>query len=243
MSGIILFMVIFALVFFQKNIKYKKSTYYKRTHYSYIKVLTTKKIFSTYRLYCYLQHYEFLGMKFLFHCTIPKDEGESMEVDLLMISESGIFVFDMKRYGGLVQGDEHNIYWIHQIHNFIWRKQEFTFVNPVLKMKSQNKWILKTLVKSVPIYHMIIFPKHTTFADIELSISNVKIISLDQTASSVQALVHQQKQLLTEDEVQLLYESLSQYAYNGVECNMIFNLPIIQNKQNNIIPFHALKQK
>lgn len=243
MSGIILFMVICALVFLQKNIKYKKSTYYKKTHYSYIKVLTTKKIFSTYRLYCYLQHYEFLGMKFLFHCTIPKDEGESLEVDLLMISERGIFVFDMKRYGGLVQGDEHNIYWIHHIHNFIWRKQEFTFVNPILKMKSQSKWILRTLEKPVPIYHLIIFPKNTTFTDIELSITNVKIISLDRTSSSVQALVHHQELVLTEEEVQLLYESLSQYAYNGVECNMIFNLPIVQNKQNNIIPFHALKQK
>jgi hypothetical protein len=110
-------------------------------------------------------------------------------------------------------------------------------------MKSQSKWILKTLVKPVPIYHLIIFPKHTKFTDIELSITNVKIISLDQIASSVQAFFHQQEQQLTEEEVLLLYEKLSQYAYNGVECNMIFNLPIVQNKQNNIIPFHALKQK
>lgn len=57
---------------------------------------------------------------------VPKDGGTS-EIDLLMIHEKGIFVFESKNYNGRVSGSADALNWVH-IHP---NRKKYSFYNPV----------------------------------------------------------------------------------------------------------------
>lgn len=57
---------------------------------------------------------------------VPKDGGTS-EIDLLMIHEKGIFVFESKNYNGRVSGSMDALNWVH-IHP---NRKKYSFYNPV----------------------------------------------------------------------------------------------------------------
>lgn len=46
--------------------------------------------------------------KILRNIYIPKENGETSEIDLLYITQKGIFVFESKNYSGWVFGDEYS---------------------------------------------------------------------------------------------------------------------------------------
>ena len=40
--------------------------------------------------------------KFIFNCYLPKADGETTEVDVILLHESGIYVFESKNYSGWI---------------------------------------------------------------------------------------------------------------------------------------------
>ena len=49
--------------------------------------------------------------KILRNVYLPKDNGETSEIDVLYITQKGIFVFESKNYSGWIFGDEKGQYW------------------------------------------------------------------------------------------------------------------------------------
>ena len=47
----------------------------------------------------------------LANCYLPKGNGETAEVDLIFLHESGIYVFESKNYSGWIFGSENQKYW------------------------------------------------------------------------------------------------------------------------------------
>lgn len=45
------------------------------------------------------------------NCYLPKGNGETAEVDLIFLHESGIYVFESKNYSGWIFGSENQKYW------------------------------------------------------------------------------------------------------------------------------------
>ena len=64
-----------------------------------------------YLTYRYLRKFEKAGAKFLFNVYIPKENEETTEIDVLMISCKGLFVFESKNYGGWIFGSDNQKYW------------------------------------------------------------------------------------------------------------------------------------
>lgn len=63
--------------------------------------------YSTYCLLDKLEGYK----KFLFNCYIPKGDGTTTEVDVIMIHETGIYVIESKNYNGCIFGREDAYEW------------------------------------------------------------------------------------------------------------------------------------
>ena len=98
------------------------------------------------------------GAKFLFNVYIPKDNGETTEIDVLMISPKGIFVFESKNYSGWIFGSEQDEDWTQSLFCRGHEPQKEHFFNPVL----QNKWHIKHLcellkIKQEHVYSVIVF--------------------------------------------------------------------------------------
>lgn len=66
----------------------------------------------------------FLGRdgKILRNVYIPKENGETSEIDVLYITQKGIFVIESKNYSGWVFGSEKNYQWTVSLPNGIKNK-------------------------------------------------------------------------------------------------------------------------
>lgn len=55
---------------------------------------------------------------------IPKRDGTITEIDLIMLSQTGIYVFESKNYSGWIFGDEKSKKWMQTLKN----KQKTNFL-------------------------------------------------------------------------------------------------------------------
>lgn len=99
---ILLFLVllVIAVVCVIKYVGYMNSTYYKVTKKPFLAMRTDVGTYGEYCIFKLLKSYENKGAKFLFNVYLPKGEGETTEIDVLMICSQGIYVFESKNYSG-----------------------------------------------------------------------------------------------------------------------------------------------
>ena len=90
--------------------------------------------------------------KFLMNLQIPVQGNKTTEIDLVMIHETGIYVFEIKHYKGTIYGDESGRIWT----QYFRTTANNTFDNPV----NQNKYHISALSKlypDLPIFSVIVF--------------------------------------------------------------------------------------
>jgi hypothetical protein len=58
---------------------------------------------------------------------LSKKDGSTTEIDLIMIDETGIYVFESKNYSGWIFGDEKRKNWVQTLEN----RQKNYFYNPI----------------------------------------------------------------------------------------------------------------
>ena len=75
--------------------------------------------------------------KVLRNVYLPKKNGETSEVDVIFITQKGIFVIESKNYSGWIFGDEKNQKWTAMLPN----RQKNQFYNPILQNKTHVKWM------------------------------------------------------------------------------------------------------
>lgn len=114
----IILVIVIIIVLIKEHIKYKeykKGTYYQVTKLPYYSVMHDKGKYGEYLTYKYLKNFEAGGARFLFNVYIPKKNGETTEIDVMMISKKGIFVFESKNYSGWIFGSEDQKNWYQTI--------------------------------------------------------------------------------------------------------------------------------
>jgi len=90
--------------------------------------------------------------KILMNLQIPTHYDKSTEIDLLLIHETGIYVFEIKHYKGTIYGSQHNNRWT----QYFRTTSNSTFTNPI----KQNQYHISALRKvcpNIPIYSYIVF--------------------------------------------------------------------------------------
>lgn len=92
---------------------------------------------------------------------IPTKNGKTSEIDLLVVSKKGIFIFESKNYGGNVYGDANHAKWI----QYIGHQKNF-FYSPLLQNKNHARYLKEFLAKSgieVPIIPLVTTIKRGTW--------------------------------------------------------------------------------
>ncbi|MBP3378975.1 MAG: NERD domain-containing protein [Clostridia bacterium] len=107
--------------------------------------------------------------KFLMNLNVPVQEGKTTEIDLLMVHETGIYVFEVKHYKGTIYGDENGRIWT----QYFRTSSNNTFNNPV----AQNNYHIFALAKlfpEMPIHSVIVFSNPE--CDLRVNISSPRIL-------------------------------------------------------------------
>ena len=103
----------------------------------------------------------------LWDLYIPKSDGSYSQIDVLMIHETGIHVFECKNYKGWIFGSENNMYWYQTLptgYNSIRKEQLY---NPI----KQNKTHINALSNYLNMpndyfYSCIVFGREAYLKDV-----------------------------------------------------------------------------
>ena len=112
---------------------------------------------------------------------IPKDDGSTSEIDVLYITQKGIFVFESKNCSGWIFGKESDQYWTVSLPN----GQKNKLYNPIRQNRSHIKWLKNYLGKDIPMYSIIVFSDRCELKKMVVESSDVRVIKWESLYSTV----------------------------------------------------------
>lgn len=225
--------IIIIVVLVKKDKEYKNGAYYQITKHSYFSVKHNTGRYGEYLTYKYLKKFETNGAKFLFNIYIPKENGETTEIDVLMICKKGLFVFESKNYSGWVFGSENQKNWYQTLPTGRGRSHKESFYNPIMQNRSHIKHLKAFLGEQVPMRSIIVFSDRCKLKSVQIRSNDISVIKRYRVAPVVSGICNQiPNDLLTDDDITEIYNKL--YPYTQVD--ELAKMQHIANIHNNLKP-------
>lgn len=204
--------IIIALIA-HKNKKYKETTYYKLTKNSFWSLFFDKGRFGEYDIFKRLKNWENENTKFLFNVYIPKEDGTTTEIDVLLISPRGLVVFESKNYSGWIFGNENNKNWTQTLPQGRGRSKKSHFLNPIIQNKGHIKHLKKLIGMELDIKSVIVFSDRCVFKDLTITSNDIKVIHRHEVGATVTNL-HKQSldKELEADKIAEIYKKLLPFS-------------------------------
>lgn len=212
---ILIFCLIFAATiyalydfFVASKSRYKKTDYYDQTHKSFWSMQFDKGSQGEYLIWDSLQ--QLPGYKkFLLNCYLPKRNGESTEVDLILLHESGIYVFESKNYSGWIFGTETQQYWTQSLPGRYGQAHKVKFFNPILQNQAHLKWLGEYLgIDSHFFYSCIVFGDECTLKDITLTSGRHYVTNRSNLFAAISSHIQLSITKLSPEQIDSLYAKL-----------------------------------
>lgn len=160
-----------------------------------------------------LEIYEILNelqiyKKLIKNVYIPID-GKTTEIDVVMITNAGIYVIESKNYTGWIFGNSSSQFW-----TLTKRGGKFKFLNPLW----QNKLHVGSLEKMLNIENknfesIIVFGPETVLKKIEIMESAIKVICIKDLEETITKIDNIKPKIYSNEEVDSIYLKLRDYKY------------------------------
>ena len=144
--------------------------------------------------------------KVLRNVYLPKDNGETSEVDVIFITQKGIFVFESKNYSGWIFGDEKSKNWTVMFPN----KHKEQFYNPILQNKTHMKWMKSYIGEDVPLFSIIVFSERCELKKVTVESEDIKVIKRDRTYATVRDIWDKNPDTVSDEKIEKLYSKLKE---------------------------------
>jgi Nuclease-related domain len=215
--GLALFIGVLYFIATGSRRQYEQSTYYRITKNQYFTTTHNSGLRGEYRIYTTLQHLERAGGKFLFNLYIPKSKDETTEIDVILISAKGIFVFESKNFSGWIFGNEAHKNWMQVLPH--WSRHTSTntqFYNPIMQNAAHIRYLKRLIPKNIPITSVIVFSDHCALKKVTINSQNVYVTQVRALSSvmeriwNIPAVIH-----IPQDQINRLEGVL--YPYTQVD--------------------------
>lgn len=196
------------LWFSDRRRRYKRSSYYRITRNAYELTMKDKGRFGEYQIFKKLAFYEQGGARFLFNCYLPRGDGGTTEIDVLMIHHSGIYVFESKNYSGRICGRETDQNWTQLL------KKKTSFLNPLRQNRSHVIRVRKLmgLGKETPVYSLVVFSDRCVLEKMAVKDPDCQVTNWKGLRRAVRRFAKRQPGTLEKRDVERLYQSLYPYT-------------------------------
>lgn len=218
------------LIYIKKYRDYKAGAYYQITKVPFISLRCDLGRYGEYLTYKQLKCFENDGAKFLFNVYIPKEDGETAEIDVLMISKKGIFVFESKNYSGWIFGSEKQNNWYQTLPKGKGRSHKEHFYNPIMQNRSHIKHLKASVGEQILMHSIIVFSERCTLKNVTVESNDIYVIKRNQVSFVVSNICKRiAEDILTENDITNFYNKLYPYTQvsNEEKAQHIIN---IQNK-------------
>ena len=197
-----------------KQKKHKRYNRYQRTAYN---AASGNSVFDTlfddgkYGEFLIYSCLEDLGdaHKLLTNIYLPKVNGTTTEIDLIMISATGIYVFESKNFSGWIFGDENSKYW-----KQIFRGgRHYQFYNPIWQNKKHISVLKQHLGLGDEVFRSyIVFSERCVLKKMSVYSPEVKVMNRDELACEIVEDMTQRPEIFTPLEIEQIYGELRRYT-------------------------------
>jgi len=211
-----------------------------------------KGYYGEFLVFCELYKNIIGNCKILMNLNIPTEKEKTTEVDLILIHETGIYVFEIKHHKGTIYGSDTGFIWTQYFRTV----KNNTFKNPIL----QNEYhinALKKIFTNIPIKSVIVFTNPNCNIKVEISSSNIYLCTIYNLNKTLEYNFKNSEVIFSIKEIDEIFEKLSKYSqmqeiilYNGKEESFIswlqptlqkleeeknkLNKQVLENKRNTL---------
>ena len=191
--------------------QYESSNYKQETNNSFLSVYFNKGLNGEYHLSQYLSSFQSIGCKCLFNVYIPRNNGKTSEIDVILFHPKGLFVIESKNYSGWIFGNEKNKYWTQVLPVRRWKSHKERFYNPIMQNATHIRAVRKHIDDTIPVYSVIAFSDECTFKDVTVK-SNVVVTHYSRLYKSINNIISNSNYLIPPELLNRTYENLSQFS-------------------------------
>lgn len=172
--------------------------------------------------------------KILRNVYVPKDNGETSEIDVVFITQKGIFVIESKNYSGWIFGDEKSAYWTAMLPN----KDKNRFFNPIKQNKTHIKWLGQYLGDGIPLFSVVVFSERCELKKVTVESPDVHVIKRDRLYATVRSIWDNSDDRLDENQINAVYQKLEALAHvdQAVKAAHIENIKLKYQQTESLEP-------
>lgn len=163
--------------------------------------------------------------KVLRNIYVPKENDETSEIDVVFLTEKGIFVIESKNYSGWIFGSEKERYWTASLG----KAEKNRFYNPVMQNRTHIKWLKQYLQDDIPMFNLIVFSERCELKKISIENDEIKVIKRDRVYAAVRDIWNKSETVLDENQIQDIFAKLSQLT-NVDQAKKQAHIDSIQNR-------------
>lgn len=166
-----------------------------------------KGYYGEYLLFCELYKHIIGQGKILMNLKIPVDDKKMTEIDLLLIHETGFYVFEIKHYKGTIYGKDKDHTWT----QYFRTSKNKTFVNPI-EQNGYHIRALRAMFPDIPVHSFIVFTNDECDIKVENSNSEIDVCLLRQVKNKLTLRFQAFDKKLTMETMDQFFTRLSVYS-------------------------------
>ena len=182
-----------------------------------------KGYYGEFLLFCELYRILTGNGKILMNLNVPISNSKTTEIDLILIHETGLYVFEIKHYKGTIYGKDTDKVWTQYFRTV----KNNTFANPI-KQNEYHIEALKKLFPNVPIYSCIVFTNYNCDIRVTKTNSTIDVFKLSNIYHVLEYRFTKNEQRYSMEEIDCIFEKLSPFSkmqksvtINGEEANFL----------------------
>lgn len=205
----ILLIIVSGIFLLPKYITYRNSDYGSSSQNSFLKTIGDRGIYGEFITFIYLEKIQGYN-KIMANVYLPKKDGGTTEIDLLMIAETGIYVIESKNYSGWIFGDEGHKNWTQSLKN----RRKYKFYNPIWQNKGHISALSAALnLNNDGIYKsIIVFSERCELKKIKVISENIKVIKRNKLIKTINDDIKTSSKVLSMTEIGQVYLRLKEFT-------------------------------
>ena len=133
-----------------------------------------------------------------------ENNGRTTEIDLVAITEKGIFVIESKNYGGWIFGDAQSKQWMQ-----VFKHERHQFYNPVMQNESHVRKLASYLdISTNCVFSYIVFSDRCEFKQLPPDTDHIKIIHRNRLLNAVKNELGNGRTFFVKEEIDRIYYKL-----------------------------------
>lgn len=204
--------IIYALFRLYKRAQYHKTSYYQDTHTPYSDIVFDKGVQGEYSVAMILSPYQYQSARLLFNLYVPTQNGNTTEIDAVLITRGGVIAIEVKNLSGSISGDSDEKYWNQTLLSSRGRLQH-TFYNPIWQNGTHIRALRQVIDQKVPFYSVIVFAGDCTLEEVSLGDMRANVVYAHELRPLIDSIQNVERPLLSDADIFKIYTKLQSFAH------------------------------